>query len=245
MSQTTLTRALSVVDEVSKHPDGMRFSRIKTFLGNPSPTTVTKILRELSAMDVLAKNSGGAYVLGVKTYFWGKAAATRHGMMQTIREEMKQLNEELNVSINLLTCSGGTVFCLESFMAPQSPSMWRGGQSLDLELPVIGSIFFYPADQLEESRFLASELEKHGEAIPLARVEQMIKESWDSGLQDDFALFYPGARRFAVPIRENNHIVMVLGLGILEARLSKPGLLETILDRLMAVKVRIEEEISS
>lgn len=244
MGQTTLTRALCVIDEVSRHNDGMRFSEVRAFLENPSPTTVSKILRELTAMDVLTKNAHGAYILGIKPYFWGKAAATRQGMMQQIQKQMKILHCEFNASVNLLTCANASVFCLESFMAPQSPSMWQGGQSLDLELPVIGSIFFYTREQLRDEAFLLSEIKKHNEKLSLEQVKKMIRSAADSDVQDDSALFYPGARRFAVPIREKGKTVMVLGLGVLDAAVSSKDVREKIFLRMRQLKKNIENDIT-
>jgi DNA-binding IclR family transcriptional regulator len=245
MGETTLSRALKTIDEISKYPEGLRFSQIRKFLGNPSPTTVTKILKELTSTDVIAKNSDGAYVLGVKPYFWGKATSRRQGLMQNIREHMKNLHLEFGASVNLFNSSGGNMFCLESFMAPQSPSMWQGGQSLELELPVIGSIFFYPDEKLENEEFLSSEIAKHSEEISLSRVRQMIKESFSTGFQDDFGLFYPGVRRFAVPLKEDGKTIMVLGVGVLEARLKKEGLAESIISKMKDIKIRIEDEINT
>jgi DNA-binding IclR family transcriptional regulator len=126
--------------------------------------------------------------------------------------------------------------------------MWQGGQSMDLELSVIGSIFFYPEEQLEqlqeEDSFL-SELENHGRRIFLDRVKdrvkEMIKKALESDLQDDFALFYPGVRRFAVPIREKGKVVMVLGLGILDARVASQRDLEEIFLRLKQFQHETEE----
>lgn len=244
MSQTILTRALQVVDEISKYPEGLRFSWIRNFLGNPSPTTVSKILKELVVADVLSKNADGSYVLGMKVYFWGKAASRRHGIMQNIRSHMRSLHHDLGASVNLFTCSEDNMFCLESFMAPQSPSMWPGGQSLELALPVIGSVFFYSPAQLRDEAFLRSQIEKHTEKMSFSEVQRMIETALNRDLQDDLGLFYPGMRRLAVPIREAGQVVMVLGLGVLEARIRKSGALEDIVSRLREAKSGIEDDVN-
>lgn len=245
MSETTLSRALRVIDEISKYPDGLGFSAIGKFLSNPSPTTVNKILKELVAMDVLHKTSRRTYVLGTKTYFWGKAAAVRNQPMQAVKAYMRRLHEDFQASVNLFTLSQGSLFCLESFVAPQSPSMWPAGQSLTLNLPVVGSIFFYDPVQLTDQAFLKRELAAHHEPISLDDVQSMIREALDTQMQDDRALFYPGMRRFAIPIREQGQTVMVLGLGVLEARMSRDDLCRRITSRLDETRSSLDEEFNN
>jgi DNA-binding IclR family transcriptional regulator len=245
MSETTLVRALRVVDEISKYPDGLGFSAIGKFLGNPSPTTVNKILKELVVMDVLHKTSRKTYVLGIKTYFWGKAAAKRNQPMRVVRVHMRRLHEEFQASVNLFTSSQDNLFCLESFVAPQSPSMWPAGKSLALSLPVVGSVFFYDPEQLQDEAFLKRELRAHHEPISLDDVETMIREARDTQMQDDRAMFYPGMRRFAIPIREQGRTVMVLGVGVLEARMDKGDLYSQITSGLDEVRSSLDEEFNN
>ncbi|WP_028574285.1 IclR family transcriptional regulator [Desulfonatronovibrio hydrogenovorans] len=241
MSETTLARALRVIDEISKHQNGLGFSAIRIFLGNPSPTTVNKILKELVAVDVLHKTSRRTYVLGTKTYFWGKAAAKRNQPMQVVRAHMRWLHDEFQASVNLFTLSQGRLFCLESFVAPESPAMWPAGQSLALSLPVVGSIFFYDPATLTDETFLKQELAAHHEPISLDDVQVMIRKAGNTQMQDDRALFYPGMRRFAIPIREQDQTVMVLGLGVLEARMLKNDLCGKIASRLEQTRSSLEE----
>lgn len=240
MSETTLLRALRVVDEISKHPDGLGFSALRKFLGDPSPTTVNNILKELLGMEVLQKTSGKTYVLGTRTYFWGKAAARNNDPMRIVRARMRGLHEEFQASVNLFTCSHGNLFCLESFVAPQSPSMWPAGQSLALSLPVVGSVFFYDPAQLRDEGLLQQELAAHGEEISLDDVKNMIREALQTRMQDDGGLFYPGMRRFAVPIRDRERTVLVLGLGVLEARLNRSDIRDRIASRMEEARQSLE-----
>ncbi|PTN38948.1 transcriptional regulator, IclR family protein [Desulfonatronum sp. SC1] len=241
MSETTLLRALKVVDEISRHPEGLGFSAIRIFLGNPSPTTVNKILKELLGMDVLQKTSGKTYVLGTRAYFWGKAAARSNDPMRVVRAHMRGLHEEFQASVNLFTCSQGSLFCLESFVAPHSPSMWSAGQSLALSLPVVGSVFFHDPVQLRDEGFLQQELAAHREEISLDDVKNMIREALQTRIQDDGGLFYPGMRRFAVPIREQERTVLVLGLGVLEARLNRSEIRDRIVSGMVEARESIEQ----
>ncbi len=244
MQHTTLSRALFVIDQVSKAPEGLRFSEIRARLGQPSPTTVTKILKELVAAEVLVKTDTGAYMLGVKPYFWGKAAGRVQDTMQLIRGHMRQLHADFEASVNLFTCSENRMLCLESFMAPQSPSMWPAGHSLPLELPVIGSVFFFQHSTLAEDDVLQSQVQAHDPGLDFQQVRRMVQTSLETGLQDDQELFYPGVHRFAVPLRKEGNVSMVLGLGVLAARLERGLAVEDVVARLREAQARIEERLA-
>ncbi|WP_156816852.1 IclR family transcriptional regulator domain-containing protein [Desulfovibrio oxyclinae] len=240
MSQSTLTRALMVMDEASKSADGLRFSDVQKLLGNPSPTTVNKILKELTAADALSKTREGRYVVGMKAYFWGKTVASRQGPMQVVRNCMKELHERFAASVNLFTCSGEYMLCLESITSPQSPSLWPAGSSLPIQLPVIGSVFFYPPERMDDESFLTAECARHDPTLDVDKVREMIRSTRETGTQFDAGLFYTGVYRMAVPIMEQGRIAMVLGLGVIEASVSGMDYLNEIATAMDDMKQRIE-----
>ncbi|TVM19392.1 transcriptional regulator, IclR family protein [Oceanidesulfovibrio indonesiensis] len=241
MSDSILTRALQVVDAVSAAADGLRFSEVQALLGGPSPSTVSKILRELTRADVLTKTPEGRYVLGVKPYFWGKTVSRNRGPFRIIREEMAALHETFEASVNLFTCSDGHMFCLESVMSPESPTLWPAGKGLRLQLPVIGSVFFFSREQLEDEAFLQAECERHRPRLELEDVRDMVANAWRTGIQMDAGLFYPGVIRLAVPLVDQERVTMVLGLGILEARQEERDAVSRIAAAMRGAKERIEE----
>jgi DNA-binding IclR family transcriptional regulator len=241
MRQTILSRALTVIDAISKSAEGLRFSEVAKVLGNPSPTTVNKILKELVYADVLEKTPAGRYALGWKIYFWGRAMGRKNEPIQYIRDHMRRLYETFHASVNLFTCVDGRMFCLESFMDPESPSLWQAGQSLELGLPVLGAIFFMPPDRLRDDAFIEAELQRHHHAVTTDDARRMIDHAAATGVQNDFALFYPGMYRFSVPLREKGRAVMALGLGIMPARLEEDGLEERIVEALRAARQEIED----
>ena len=241
MSQTILSRAFTVIDAISKSAEGLRFSEVAKVLDNPSPTTVNKILKELVHADVLEKTPSGRYALGWKIYFWGRAMGRKNEPIQYIREHMRRLYETFHASINLFTCVDDRMFCLESFMDPESPSLWQAGQSLELRLPVLGAIFFIPPDRLRDDAFIENELQRHRHPVSPEDVLRMIDRAASTGVQNDFALFYPGIHRFSVPLREKGRTVMALGLGIMPARLAEDGLETRIVDALLDAQYKIED----
>ncbi|TVM31544.1 IclR family transcriptional regulator [Oceanidesulfovibrio marinus] len=241
MSDSILTRALLVVDAISSSSQGLRFSEVQTLLGSPSPSTVSKILRELSQADVIAKGPEGRYLLGMKAYFWGKSAAASRGPFRFIREEMATLHDAFEASVNLFTCSDEHMFCLESIMSPESPSLWPAGKGLKLQLPVIGSIFFFSREQLDDEVFLQAECERHRPRLQVADVRRMIEDARETGIQRDAGLFYPGIIRMAVPLVDQGRVTMVLGLGVLEARQEQADGVEHIAVALQDAKARIED----
>ena len=245
MSDSILTRSIRVIDEVSRKPEGLRFSDIEDILGRPSPSTVSKILRELTQAEVLSKTREGRYVIGMKTYFWGKTVAARGGPIREIRGQMARLHRMFQASVNLFTCFEDHMFCLESIMSPQSPALWPAGKGLSLQLPVIGSIFFFRTEQLDDDAFLQAACDSHRPRLKLAEVREMIDRARLESMQVDRGLFYPGVCRLAVPLREQGSVTMVLGIGVLLARLEEDDSGDAIMAALREAKERIEEEMNS
>ena len=154
---------------------------------------------------------------------------------------MKQLHLELKASVNLFTCIDQNMFCLENFVDPESPSLWQAGSSLHIHIAILGAIFFIPAPKLHDQSFLELEVNSHPYPLSLAQVQQMIKTTERTGIQDDLGIFYPGMHRFSIPLLEKGQTVMTLGLGIMPVRLEKKGLYEQIIAALRKAKNEIEE----
>jgi DNA-binding IclR family transcriptional regulator len=228
------------MDEASRQPEGLRFSDVQKLLGQVSPTTVNKILKELTAAGALRKARDGRYVMGMKVYFWGRTVAARQGPMQVVRECMAELHERFKASVNLFTCSGEHMLCLESITSPQSPSLWPAGKSLPLQLPVIGSIFFFTQEQLADEDFMQAECERHDPGMDPGKVLEMVRSARATAVQFDAGLFYPGVYRLAVPIVEQGRIAMVLGLGVLEAGGASKDVVERISAAMIEMKGRVE-----
>lgn len=244
MSQSTLARALAVMDEASKSPEGLRFSDVQRMLGGPSPTTVNKILKELTRADALRKNREGRYVVGMKAWFWARSAVASGGPMQVVRGCMEELRLRFDASVNLFTCSGDHMLCLESATSPLSPSLWPAGSGVPLELPVIGAVFFLPQERLDDAAFLRAECARHDQDMDMESVQRMVREARRTGVQYDAGLFYPGVCRLAVPILEQGRIAMVLGFGVLEARVPDDHTVDRMTAAMLETKARIEQNLS-
>lgn len=235
-----LSRAIRVVDAVSVRRDGIRYSDVAEMLGNPSPSTVSKILKELTLEGVLQKTAEGRYTLGRKVFFWGRATGTQNTPIQIIREQMLLLRDRYQVSVNLFTCSEQTMFCLESYRDDQAPLIYPAGASLPLRLNVMGAIFLLPPEKLDDVDFLKREAENNDEPIALEDIRRMIDHAGKNDLQDDFGIFYPGLRRFAIPIREKGRTIMALGVGISPRKAEKDDLAQRIITDLHGMREWIE-----
>jgi DNA-binding IclR family transcriptional regulator len=245
MSTTILSRAIQVIDAVSKSEQGLRFSDIAAELAYPSPATVTKIIKELTQEKILEKSGTGRYVLGRKTYFWGRCMAAKNTPIQVIRSCMEQLHKDLRISVNLFTCIDQRLFCLESFVDPDSPALWQAGKSLPLHISVLGAVFFMPQDRLLDEDFLTQEIARHEADLDRQEVKNVILQARRSGMLDDRGMFFPGMRRFAVPLYESDQVVMTLGVGIMPARMEhNPALYERIISRLQSARTEIESFMS-
>lgn len=240
-NKSLIHRALRVVDAVSKTEDGLRFSDVSKILDNPSPSTVNKILKELTGEGVLQKNYNGRYALGPKIYFWGRAVTAQSTPLQIIREQIQFLKKKHRVSANVFTCMDQTMFCLECTVDPDTPLLYPAGKSLPMRLSVQGAVFFIPQDKLQDRDFLKKEAARHEDPLSVEDLEQMITQTLQTGIQDDRALFYPGLHRFSVPLKENGQTVMTLGVGISAKRTQKGDLTRRIIADLKAISARIEE----
>ncbi|MFW5997839.1 MAG: IclR family transcriptional regulator domain-containing protein, partial [Desulfovermiculus sp.] len=186
-----------------------------------------------------------AYVLGRKTYFWGRCMAAKNTPIQVIRSCMEQLHKDLRISVNLFTCIDQRLFCLESFVDPDSPALWQAGKSLPLHISVLGAVFFMPRDLLEDESFLSQQVASHEAGLDQEEVKDVIFQARSSGLLDDRGIFFPGMRRFAVPLYEADKVAMTLGVGIMPARMKhNPALYERITSRLQSARSEIESFMS-
>ena len=237
---TILDRAIRVIDAISKAPDGLRFSDVALTLDNPSPSTVSKILKVLTRDGVLRKTPDGRYTLGRKIYFWGRVMASLNPPIQIIREQMRYLHEKHHVSVNLFTCSGQTMFCLECFMDSKSPFLYPAGKSLPMHLSVQGAVFFISPDKLRDRAFLEKEAASHEDSLRVEDLQKMVDYAQSNDLQDDFALFYPGIHRFSAPIRENGRTIMTLGVGVSLKRTGDGDLAQRIVADLRRIRTVIE-----
>lgn len=240
-SKAILSRAIRVVDAVSKSRDGLSFSEVSKVLDNPSPSTVNKILKELVLEGVLQKSVEKKYTLGRKVYFWGRSMTTQNTPIQVIRQKMKYLHETFRVSVNLFTCVERTMFCLESYLDPNSAFLYPAGKSLALELRVQGSVFFISAEQLKDHDFLEEEALKNEEPLSIADLKKVINHAQETEIMDDFGVFYPGGRRFAVPIQEKGRTVMTLGVGMSATRARQTDQAEKIITELKEIRFTVED----
>ena len=238
--KSILSRALRVVDAISRTSDGLRFSEISRILDNPSPATVNKIIKALIWEDVLQKTTEGRYTLGRKIYLWGRVMAAQNPPIQIIRQQMLSIHEKYQVSVNLFTCVDQVMFCLECYMDTKTPLLYPAGKSLSLNLNVQGAVFFIPAEKLSDLTFLETEALNHEAPLSIEELQKMIRLTRETDIQDDLAMFYPGLRRFSVPLRENGKIVLTMGVGVSSKRTREGDLAETIVSELQDVRKRIE-----
>lgn len=239
--KSLLSRAIRVIDAVSRSGQGVRFSEAASLLDNPSPSTVSKILKELVREGILQKTAEGRYALGRKVYFWGRAMAAQNTPIQTIRHQMQRLHRQLRISVNLFTCADSTMFCLESYLDPQSPLLYPAGKSLPLRLSVQGAVFFIADEKLADPAFLEEEADLIEEPLTAADLADMIAHARTNAMQEDPGLFYPGIHRFAIPLREKGQTVMVLGVGLSAKRAGDAAFSEAIVTELRNVQAVIED----
>jgi DNA-binding IclR family transcriptional regulator len=114
-----------------------------------------------------------------------------------------------------------------------------------LHISVLGAVFFMPQDRLLDEDFLTQEIARHDADLDRQEVKNVILQARRSGMLDDRGMFFPGMRRFAVPLYESGQVVMTLGVGIMPARLEQDSALyERIISRLQSARTEIESFMS-
>ena len=239
-NKSLLSRALRVIDAVSRSKDGLRFSEISKVLDDPSPSTVNKIIKALCAESVVQKTAHGRYTLGRKIYFWGRVVAAQNTPIQIIKEQMHYVHQTYQVSVNLFSCVDQTMICLECYLDPQTPLLYPAGKCLPLDLGVQGSVFFIPPEMVNDADFLNAQVAKYDATLSVQNLKTMIQQARLTDVQDDQGMFYPGLRRFSVPIREGGKIVMTVGVGVSSKRARDAHLSTRIISELQEICSRVE-----
>lgn len=239
-NKSLLSRALRVIDAVSRSKDGLRFSEISRVLDDPSPSTVNKILKELCAESVVQKTSHGRYTLGRKIYYWGRVVAAQNTPIQILKEQMLHIHQAYQVSVNLFSCVDQTMICLECYLDPQTPLLYPAGKCLPLDLGVQGSVFFIPPETVNDADFLNKQAAKYEVPLAVEDLKMMIQQARLTDIHDDRGMFYPGLHRFCVPIREGGNIVMTVGVGVSSKRTWEKHLSTRIISELIAIRDSVE-----
>ncbi len=239
--KSLIARSIKVIDLVSRYEEGIRYSQIDAAFDGLSPTTLSKILRELAENKVIEKTGNGTYILSRKVFYWGQSVKNEQSIMQVLHEELLHLNHVLKASANCFTHIEGTMFCLDRIDEPNSPSLLAAGKKVRIGIGVLGAVFFKPEKMWGCKDKIEAEIRKKGFKAGTDDVKRMISRALAEDYQDDEGLFFPGSRRFAVPIRLGGNTVYVLGIGIMSVRLEEEGLYEKIKAELFASRQRIEK----
>lgn len=218
-----LSRGINVISAISEKKQGARFRDIAAAIGNPSPRTTSKILKELVNKGVIKKNAEGTYVLSTLVMKWAVNVPKVTNIVDLAQPLMERLRVKFRVSVNLLHYVDKKLTCLESIVAPYSPSLLEKGVTRPCICSLVGSLFFMNKNE-------RNKIDKHLEDIlntdPSAyekiatkeEVDEIVKNFEIENIYDDFGHIFSGLRRIGVDIKCKGKPCFSLGVGFVSAR---------------------------
>ena len=108
----SLTRALSILQNLAKNPDGMSLTELSEATSLP-PSTTHRLLTTLEAERFVRPDSqGGLWRIGVAAFFVGSAFSRSRDTLTLVRPYLKRLMEVSGETSNLFVESEGEAVCI-------------------------------------------------------------------------------------------------------------------------------------
>lgn len=229
-SDTSLGRGIRIIDSLSEKRV-MRFAEIRSLLGDLSSSTTTRILKNLQEMGVINKNRQHDYSLAIKVKYWSRNIPE----LKTITLPfMESLSEEFKVTVSLVERSGNEIICTEKILDENSPSLRKVGGIRYLPTPHgIGAGFFLSKEELADDnlweQFKADEPDHDYDCL-----RKMLTNSVDQGFWHDPAIINPLCERFAAPIKVNDSVIAILGVGVATVACQDKEYVRRLIDKMIS-----------
>jgi DNA-binding IclR family transcriptional regulator len=238
--KSLLTRGLKVIDAISASDRGLSFSGVSSLLGEPSPSTVNKILKELLAGNIIQKADSGDYILSEKVAVWGRAALAGKAEYEIIHNKLEALSRSFSVTAKSFIRVSNQIMCVDGVIESNSPALMSVGKREDINLGVLGGVFFLTADERENIQNIVNTLNREhpeiDDKIALSVMENALKE----GIEDDGGKYYPGIRRLSVPIIIGGEVRYTIGVGMIKGRAKEISFVDKTKKYLLAAKKELE-----
>jgi DNA-binding IclR family transcriptional regulator len=247
-NNSLLSRGITVITVIGNNPNGAKFSQVAMAIGNPSPRTTSKILKELINKDVIKKNDDGSYSLSSLVINWALSIPRITDIREMAFPLMKKLSDKFRVSVNLLQYRQNELMCLESIQAPYSPSLLGKGISRPCIFSLVGSLFFMGK---EERGDVGKHLKDIHEIDPSAYEKPATREEIikildifeKENVYDDCGHVYTGIRRFGVSVDFEGVPLFSVGVGFITSRGENNDFVLELKKAIFEVKGMLEDEI--
>lgn len=238
----SVLRALKLLIEVGKHPEGTTATDVAADVGL-ARATASRLLTSMEYAGFLARNDGN-YSLGWQLARLGRLADPHGGILSRVQVTIEALVAELNETIAYAVVTGPTSFDLVAevdgphFLAPQEG---YAGQRLPLHASAMGKIILADLTDAEIDTLLPDQLEAFTRYTitdrdfliqQLAEIRAVGYATLDSELEE-------GLFSVAVGVRDdNNNLIGILTVSGLDQRM-KAASIYSFVERLKEGSVEI------
>ncbi|MDX1521433.1 MAG: IclR family transcriptional regulator [Anaerolineae bacterium] len=150
----TLDRAISILQIVAAHPDGVGVSAIAVELGL-AKSTISRLLTAMDSWEIVERTPENRYRIGAEPVRWVSHKPFSATLSVLARPILQQLAEETGEAVALCTLNGLQVYYLDHVQSRQDIQVrdWTGEQ-VPLHVSSAGKVLLAYAGQQQIDRFL-------------------------------------------------------------------------------------------
>jgi len=225
MAGSSLQYALTIMDCLARSDEALGFNELQRMLGGISPTTVSRVMRNLLDAEVVHKQDSGKYSLGGKVSFWGlrarQALYARHGL----HDDLKRLCTTFSVTTTYRLRIKNQLCIVDRCLDQHSPAMGEPGRIFSVNLIVAGSVFCRTLDQWTAKQ-IRKDFGDRGYSGPCSVDEArgFIEQAFAERLMDDRGMLVPGVHRLTAPLGEAIPAEGFISVGCVTQRLEDESL---------------------
>lgn len=221
----SLTRALSIMEQLARNPDGMSLTEVSEATELP-PSTTHRLLTTLEAERFVRPDpNGGQWRIGVAAFFVGSAFSRSRDTLTLVRPYIKRLMEVSGETSNLFVESDGEAVCIGQIESRHAMRAITGiGGRITLHTSAAGKAIVSFSDRKDHDRLLRKTTFRAGAARGVTSREALNTEIdliHRTGYATDDEEHAIGMRCVAAPVfNEFEEVVAALSVSGPKARIT-------------------------
>ena len=233
MAGSSLQYALKIMDCLAQSENSLGFNDLQRSLGGISPTTVSRVMRNLVEAGVVCKLENGRYSLDERISFWGLRARQTLYTNRGLHDDLKQLSTTFRVTTTYRMRMDNSICIVDRCLDPHSPSLGEPGRIYPVILPVSGAVFCRPLDQWTSEQ-ITKDIAEYANAsqCDVIAARDMIEKAFANKLMDDQGMLIPGVRRLDVSLDDKVPACGIVTVGCVPQRLEDDSLRREIITAL-------------
>lgn len=205
-------RVVDLLEVLGNARQPLRLRDVTEQLGIPT-SSASMLLKTLVATDMVARDEGGAYRLGVKMLTLGHAALQTFDIRGIARPTMTETAIRVRSTCSLAVLDGGSVVYLEKVQDPNSPIqlVTHIGARLPAHATALGKVLLAEMDEEQRTRLFSTYQFTSMTANTCRSVAELSEhlEAYDGrGFAVDNEESHPGVMCFAAAIRDYSNTVV-------------------------------------